>query len=77
MPKLVVYGQEKEERVTRLRLLNEDTRIVLVAVDQHGRRLACGNLLVFNADGSITRPMSVDCTLGFKLNDAGQLEFHS
>lgn len=62
-----VHGEAKG---LKLKLVPHDANEVLLVVDG----VFCGNLLVFKADGTITRCAAVNPALGFDLDAEGRIK---
>ena len=49
-----IYGEERED-VLRLKLCKQHGEVLLVAVDENGDKLSCGNILKINKQGKLCR----------------------
>lgn len=74
--KIEIFGEEeKKEEILRLRLKRGygGESVTLVAVDEEGDPIMCGNLLTINENGSLTLHCSVSRDLGLKLDASGTI----
>ena len=69
MLNLKVYGEEESNKTVTLRLEKDGNCITLWVVDENGRRVKNGNLLVITANGTICRLCLVPRDFGFQLDD--------
>jgi len=53
--------------------VQEDNYVYLVVVDDHGKKVDRGTILVINPSGTMTRCTRVNPSLGFKLNNLDQI----
>ena len=65
---------QKELQVIRFRLVKQENKIELQAVDENGKRIRDGSILCIDSDG-ILRCFGVNPYLGFPLDDKGRIEF--
>ena len=65
--------EEKEELIVRLALKEEYGNIVVIAVDEDGKRITSGDLIYFNPNGTIERADCVNDSLGFQLDGSGSI----
>ena len=71
--KYKVY-QEKEEKVIRLKLTEDNDYINLIAVNENGEKIENGNLIYFNKEtGEFFLYYKVNPELGLPLDDKGQV----
>lgn len=71
---LEVYREaEPRDSVVRLRLKPGGGCVTVEAVDENGRRVPAGNLLTFQADGTIHLVPGVNTGLGFQLDASGRI----
>ncbi len=67
--KLEIYDEKQGEKVVRLRLKSqEDGEIVVLAVNESGKKLSQGNLVGFLLNGQILQYPGVNPDLGFDLD---------
>lgn len=62
-----------EKKKVRLKLVSEEGRIDVIAVDENGEMLHHGRLISFNEDGYITRFGFVNEELEFELDKDGKI----
>jgi hypothetical protein len=73
--KLEVYEPMVEkEQVVRIKLVKEEGRVYLVAVNNYGATLIRGYLLRLT-DGNLLRCSTVNPDLGFDLDEKGRIKF--
>ncbi len=66
--KFKVYNEELVKEEVTLRLVKEGSDVIVVACDDLGNLLVCGNLITFNCDGIITKHVGINEDLGFQLD---------
>lgn len=65
---------ESTEKRVLVRLIDWDVdSVALVVVDEDGRRLRNGTILVLQSDGLVRRSAGIDPDLGFQLDDQGRI----
>ncbi len=74
--KLEIYNDTtpEPETVVRLRLVKTCRDIMLVAVDEDGKRLDGGNILRIDAYGAIVRCRNISSSFGFDIDENGRVK---
>ena len=68
-------SEEEEEPIIRLRMIESEEGIEIIAVNEYGKRISQGSLITFLKDGTIRRHWAVNPFLGFKLGEDGEILF--
>ena len=74
MMKFQAYDEKQNARKTYLRVVNERGSVYLIACDQYGNMFLSGRILIIEDNGTLSLCLNVNPSLGFKLNDRGQIE---
>lgn len=72
--KIEIFNAEKKDLTVRLKLIEKGSDICLVAVDAAGKIVDQGHILSVQSGGTIYKHSGVNPTLGFKLNEDGEVE---
>lgn len=73
--KFKVYKEEeKGEKTVCLKLEGTGNQIDLIAVDEHGNRIACGRLLSINSEGFFIH-RNVNKDIGLPLLNGGNVKY--
>ena len=74
--KLKVYKEEKDgEKIVRFKLCDEDNKINLIAVDEQGNRINCGQILSISTEG-LHLHRNVNKDIGLPLVKNGIIEHY-
>ena len=71
--KLSIFPEIKKDDKVRLRLIDTDDEIRVIAVNENGTEVAKGHLVAFKSDGTIRLEKYVNKDLGFKLGSFDQI----
>lgn len=73
MFKVYEESKKQENKDVYLRFKEASDGVIVCAVDESGKELPAGNLILFKHDGYIKRFQSVNPGIGFLLNDFSQI----